>query len=145
MSWPRLDRAAHLGLVTLELVVTAILVALVVLAVAGLVMELPAIVRPPFLDPAHLGLVLDHVLAVFVLIELLATAVAYVRGRDILQRIFEAALVAIARKLISLDVSSGALEKSLSLGILFVAVAASWWLLARTKHAGDGGSSTSAG
>lgn len=143
MPWPRLDRVVHLGLVTLEIVTTAILTALVVLAIAGLVMDLPAIVRPPFLDPKHLGDVLDHVLAVFVLIELLATAVAYVRGRDILRQIFEAGLVAIARKLISIDLSTEALEKSVSLGALFVAVAASWWILTCAKRRTDGGPTTS--
>ena len=143
MSWPRPDRIAHLGLVALEIVITAILGTLVVLAVAGLAMELPAIVRPPFLDPKHLGDVLDHVLAVFVLIELLATAVAYVRGRDILRQILEAALVAIARKLIGLDFSSGALEKSVALAILFLAVASSWWILTSAKRQANGGTSPS--
>lgn len=137
MRWPRLEYLGHVSLVVLEVVIATILAALVGLSIAGLGMDLPGFFHPPFLDADRLGVVLDHVLELFVMLELFATAVAYVRGRDVLRHIFEAALVAVLRKLITIDFSSAPLEKSLALSVLLAAIAASWWLLGRAQRAAD--------
>jgi uncharacterized membrane protein (DUF373 family) len=98
-------------------------------------MEIPAVLRPPFLGAGQLGHIVDHILAVFILIELLAIAIAYVRRRDTVRRIFEAMLVALARKLISLDLAALSLEKVAGLSLLLVAVGLAWFLF-RTRRDG---------
>ena len=125
----RVAKVAKTTLFVLEAATVAILAALAVLSIMGLVMELPTVVRPPFLGAEQLGLVVDHVLAVFILIELLVTAVAYIRGHDVVRRIFEAMLVALARKLISLDIATASLEKVGSLSLLLIAVGVAWILV----------------
>lgn len=113
----------------------AVLALLVVLALAGLVTELFGSFGPPFLVGEQLTRVLDDVLAVFVLIELLATAAAYLRGTDVMRRLFETIFVAIARKLITLELSSHAFDKAIAISALLVAAGAAWWLVARAKAA----------
>lgn len=135
----RIAKLAKLGLLALEVATLAILVALAVLAVLGLLMDLPGLLRPPFLSAAELVRVVDHVLAVFVVIELLATAVAYIRGRDVVRRIFEAMLVALARKLISLDLAAASLEKVGALCLLLVALAVAWLLVSSIHEPADTG------
>lgn len=122
-------KAAKTIVLVLEITIVGILTALVLLSVMGLVMELPAAARPPFLGPDQLVPVIDHILAVFILIELLVTAVAYIRGHDVVRRIFEAMLVALARKLISLNIAAVSLEKVVSLALLLVAVGLAWMLV----------------
>lgn len=124
----RVVKVAKTILFVLEAATIAILTVLAVLSIMGLVMELPAVVLPPFLGSEQLGHVVDHILAVFILIELLVTAVAYIRGHDIVRRIFEAMLVALARKLISLD-EAASFEKVGSLSLLLVAVGVAWLLV----------------
>lgn len=125
----RFMKAAKTILFVLEAAIVVILAGLAVLTIMGLLMELPAVVRPPFLGSEQLGQVVDHVLAVFILIELLVTAVAYIRGHDVVRRIFEAMLVALARKLISLDIAAASFEKVGSLSLLLVAVGGAWMLV----------------
>ncbi len=139
-------RLLDLALAALELGTAAILVILGVLALVGLVVKVPGLAHPPFLGSEQLGNLLDNVLAVFVLIELLVTAVAYVRGRAVLHSILEAGIVAIARKLITLDLSAAPLAKAGAVGILLISLALTWWVLARIeviseRHAAPGPSS----
>ena len=127
------DRAAHGLVLALEALVMAVLAVLVVLAIGGLVAEVGGAFVPPFLSGAELTAALDDVLAVFVLIELLATAAAYLRGSDVMRRIFETLFIAIARKLITLDFSGAPLAKAGALGILLTASGLAWWLVARAS------------
>jgi len=122
-------KGSKILLFSLEAITVAILTVLVIFAILGLVMEVPSVAHPPFLGSEQLGQVVDHILAVFVLIELLATAVAYIHGKDTVRRIFEAMLVALARKLISLDLAASPLEKVGSLALLLVAVGLAWLLM----------------
>ncbi len=128
------DRAARLAkiiLFALEGAMVAALAALVLLAFLGLLMEFPALIRPPFLGAEQLARVLDDILAVFILLELLATAVAYIKGTGMVRRIMEAMLVALARKLISLDLAATSVDKAAALALLLVAIGVSWLLIAR--------------
>ncbi len=128
-----LAKIAKVSLQILEILTVLILTALTLFALAGLVMEIPGIVRPPFLDTEGLSRVLDHLLGVFVLIELLVIAVAYLRGSEVVRRIFEAVLVALARKLISAEALS--LTKAGALAMVLVAVGVTWFLIAKGEAA----------
>lgn len=128
-----LAKIAKVSLQVLEISTVVILTVLSIFALAGLVMEIPGIARPPFLDTEGLSRIIDHLLAVFVLIELLVIAVAYLRGSDIVRRIFEAVLVALARKLISTEALS--LAKAGSLALVLAAVGITWFLIAKGEAA----------
>lgn len=136
---PQFERFARLALMVLEGLMMGLLALVVLFALGGLAVQLAGALGPPFLAGAKLAAVLDDVLAVFVLIELLATAVAYVRGRDVMRSIFETVFVAIARKLITLDFSSHAAEQALWSAIQLIAAALAWWLVARAVHAPGAG------
>lgn len=131
---PTFDRAAHALVLALEALVMGVLALLVVLAIAGLIAEVAGSLGPPFLSGGELTAVLDDVLAVFVLIELLATAAAYLRGSDVMRRIFETLFIATARKLITLDLAGAPLAKAAALGILLTASGLAWWLVARANE-----------
>jgi len=124
-----LAQLAHRSLQIMEVLTVSILTALTVLGLAGLAMEIPGIARPPFLDAAALSRILDHLLGVFVLIELMVVAVAYLRGTEIVRRIFETVFVALARKLISADAVT--FTKAGSLALLLVAVGVTWFLISK--------------
>jgi uncharacterized membrane protein (DUF373 family) len=128
-----LAKIAKLSLQTLEILTVAILTVLALFALAGLVVEIPGLAHPPFLDAAKLTPLLDHLLAVFVLIELLVIAVAYLRGTEVVRKIFEASLVALARKLISTETMT--LTKTGALAMLLVAVGLTWFLIAKGEAA----------
>jgi uncharacterized membrane protein (DUF373 family) len=128
-----LAKLARISLQTLEVLTVVILTVLTLFALAGLVMEVPAIARPPFLDTAGLSAILDHLLGVFVLIELLVIAVAYLRGSEVVRRIFEAVLVALARKLISTEAMS--LTQAGALALLLATVGLTWFLIAKGEAA----------
>lgn len=124
---------ARASLQILEILTVIILTVVTLFALAGLVMEIPGMARPPFLDTAHLTPLLDHLLAVFVLIELLVIAVAYLRGTEVVRRIFEAVLVALARKLISTEALT--LPKAGALAIVLATVGLTWFLIAKSEGA----------
>jgi len=130
----RADRILTGVVLVLELVTIAILAVLVLGALAGLILELVGALQPPFLGGQELARVLDSVLALFVLIELLISAIAYVRGTDVLRRIFEAVFVAIARKVIALDLTTASLTKAGALALLLVATAVAALLVARSRE-----------
>ena len=133
MRAPWFDRVAGIAVFVLEATTMVLLVALVLLAIAALLVQLAATVAPPFLTAERVTAVLDEVLAVFVLIELLATALAYLRGTDVLRRIFEAVFVAIARKLITLDFHEAPLAKAGAIAALLVATGITWRLVERPR------------
>ena len=130
MSSPLLDRAAHAVMVVLDLVTMLALALLLVLAIAGLVDQIAGAFVPPFLGDAQLTAVLDDVLGIFVLVELLATAAAYLRGSDVVRRMFETIFVAIARKVVTLELGNAPLQHALAVGVLLLAAGTAWWLVA---------------
>ncbi len=111
-----------------------VLALLILLALAGLVFQIVRAFAPPFLAGEHMTEVLDDVLAVFVLIELLATASAYLHGSDVMRRMFETIFVAITRKLITLELTTDALAKASAIGVLLIAAGTAWWLSDRRRH-----------
>ncbi len=118
----------------LEVLTMTVLALLILLALAGLVFQIVRAFAPPFLAGEHMTEVLDDVLAVFVLIELLATASAYLHGSDVMRRMFETIFVAITRKLITLELTTDALAKASAIGVLLIAAGTAWWLSDRRRH-----------
>jgi uncharacterized membrane protein (DUF373 family) len=131
---PTFDRSTHVVLVGLEVITMVLLAVLVLLAIVGLAGQIGKSLAPPFLSGEHLMSTLDDVLVIFVLLELLRTAVAYLRGTDVMRRIFETVFVAIARKLITLEFTTAPATSSLAVAALLVGAGLSWWLVARATH-----------
>jgi uncharacterized membrane protein (DUF373 family) len=124
-----LAKAARITLELLEGMTAMVLAVLQILALLALIVEIPRLAHPPFLDTRELSHMLDQLLALFVLIELLMIAVAYLRGSGVVRKIFEVMLVVIARKLISAE--SISLLNAGALAILIVALGAAWYLISR--------------
>jgi hypothetical protein len=110
-----------------EGVVTVLLVALLALAIVGLVVDVAnALIGHHVLDFGTLLRLIDYVLIVFVLVELIAIAFAfafaYLAGHSIVATVLEATLVAVARNIIAFEPGEHALERGLSLALLMLAV-----------------------
>ncbi|MDI6844104.1 MAG: phosphate-starvation-inducible PsiE family protein [Anaerosomatales bacterium] len=127
-----LDRAVHF----VEFVVAGLLVVIAALGAVDLIVELVAAVSEKgYLTPQSVLRVLDSVLVVFVVIELFSIALAYLEKRNIIATVMEAGLVAVVRKLVVFETGSDAsyvLLKSISLGILILAIGVTWFLLRRS-------------
>lgn len=132
-----LDSAVH----WLEYVVAGLLVVIAALGAVDLIVELVAAVSTKgYLTPDTILRVLDSVLVVFVVIELFSIALAYLQKRNIIATVMEAGLVAVVRKLVVFETGSDAtyvLLKSLSLGVLILAIGATWYMLRRSGVCGD--------
>ena len=87
---------------------------------------------------AEFTTLISTILEIFILIELFRIAVAYMTHRNVLPTVFEAALVAVARKFVVFEVGDQTLPKAAALSLLLVAVAVSWWMLARIEVFQDG-------
>lgn len=72
---------------------------------------------------------ISRVLEVFIVIELFRVALAYITHRNVIPIVFEAALVALARKLIVFEPAGDVLASSLGLAVLLLALGVSWWLV----------------
>lgn len=79
--------------------------------------------------------IIDATLLIFIVIELFRIAVAYVQHRDVVPTVMEAALVAVARKVLVIDPGIGAQDlmfKGIGLGVLVLAIGLTWYLLRRS-------------
>ncbi|MBC7266406.1 MAG: phosphate-starvation-inducible PsiE family protein [Coriobacteriia bacterium] len=127
-----LDRAVHF----VEFVVAGLLVVIAALGAVDLIVELVgAVSEKGYLTPQTVLRVLDSVLVVFVVIELFSIALAYLEKRNIIATVMEAGLVAVVRKLVVFETGSDAsyvLLKSVSLGILILAIGLTWFLLRKS-------------
>ncbi|MDI6692952.1 MAG: phosphate-starvation-inducible PsiE family protein [Anaerosomatales bacterium] len=127
-----LDSAVHF----IEFVVAGLLVVIAALGAVDLIVELVgAVSEKGYLTPQTVLRVLDSVLVVFVVIELFSIALAYLEKRNIIATVMEAGLVAVVRKLVVFETGSDAsyvLLKSVSLGILILAIGLTWFLLRKS-------------
>jgi uncharacterized membrane protein (DUF373 family) len=73
---------------------------------------------------------LNHVLVVFIVIELFKIAVAYMNHEAVIGTVLEAALIAVVRQFVIFE--QGELERALALSILAVSVGIVWYLLQRS-------------
>jgi uncharacterized membrane protein (DUF373 family) len=116
-------RVLKVGVRSAEGVVTVLLVALLALAIVGLVVDVAnALIGHHVLDFGTLLRMIDYVLIVFVLVELIAIAFAYLAGHSIVATVLEATLVAVARNIIAFEPGEHALERGLALALLMLAV-----------------------
>lgn len=80
--------------------------------------------------------VLDGTLFVFVVAELFKIAFAYIRHENVVPTVMEAALVAVARKVVVLDTHVTGMElllRSGSLAVLLLSIGVAWLLLNRAN------------
>jgi uncharacterized membrane protein (DUF373 family) len=124
-----LDRAVYY----VEFLVAGLLVIIAALGAVDLIVELvSAVSAKGYLTPQSILRVLDAVLVVFVVIELFSIALAYLQKRNIIATVMEAGLVAVVRKLVVFETGVDAnyvLLKSISLGVLILAIGVTWYLL----------------
>jgi len=121
----------------LEWAVAVILLFLTAWGVAGLVY---LIVRTATNSPIALSgevyiEIIDAVLTVFIVVELFRIAVAYIRHHDVVPTVMEAALVAVARKVLIIEPGIEAqqlLYKSIGLGVLMLSIGVVWYMLRRS-------------
>lgn len=133
----RANRVLQWLVTAVEWVVAATLVALAGLATWGILRELTGL---GFVSHSmnDFTAVLDGTMLVFVIAELFKIALAYIMHERVIPTVMEAALVAVARKVVILDVHAAASDVALraaSLGGLLLAIALSWWLLSRANAA----------
>ena len=77
--------------------------------------------------------IIGTVLEIFILVELFRIAIAYMRHENVIPTVLEAALVAIARKFVVFEGKEDFLPIALGMSALLLAVAVSWWMLARSN------------
>jgi uncharacterized membrane protein (DUF373 family) len=118
----------------LEWAVAALLVVMTVWGVVALAMLIGTSIWNHALEtrPEIYVEIIDATLIIFIVVELFRIAVAYVQHRDVVPTVMEAALVAVARKVLVIDPGIGAqdmLFKGIGLGLLIVAIGVTWYLL----------------
>jgi uncharacterized membrane protein (DUF373 family) len=130
------DEWLQRAMTAIEWVVAATLIVLALAATVGLIMEF-SIVGGLAGDGVNAYItVLDGTLLIFVIAELFKIALAYIRHEDVIPTVMEAALVAVARKVVVLDAHAeptALLMRSGSLAILLLALGVAWYLLARAN------------
>ncbi len=125
-------RTLHWTTIIIEVMVA---VALVVLA-AGMLIALGVALShlagsDVAVDAVEFNKIIGMILEIFILVELFRIAVAYMRHVRVIPTVLEAALVAVARKFVVFEGGTNYLSNALGLSALLLAVAISWWLLAR--------------
>ena len=117
--------------------VTALLALLAVLGVVDVVIKMIEVTRADgFMSPEGITRTIDTVLIVFVVIELIRIALAYMHHQDVIGTVLEAGLVAVVRKLVIFESSPDMLPKAISLAVLILTVAIAWFLLRRAGLCG---------
>jgi uncharacterized membrane protein (DUF373 family) len=117
-------------IVYIEGVVVALLTILAVLGVIDIVLKMLEVTRADgFMTPEGITRTIDTVLVVFIVIELIRIALAYMNHQDVVGTVLEAGLVAVVRKLVIFEGGDKMLEKAAALGILILAVGTTWYLL----------------
>lgn len=130
----RFMKALHVATDVIEVLVAICLVALAggVLISLGVEMWQTA-VSGSTLSSAEFNRLIGIILEVFILVELFRIAIAYMRHENVIPTVLEAALVAVARKFVVFEGGDGYLMTALGLSALLIAVALSWWMLARSN------------
>ncbi len=115
---------------SIEGVVTALLTILAVLGVVDIIVKMFQVTHADgFMTPEGITRTIDTVLVVFVVIELIRIALAYMNHQDVVGTVLEAGLVAVVRKLVIFESSADMLPKAIALSLLILAVGVTWFLL----------------
>jgi uncharacterized membrane protein (DUF373 family) len=85
------------------------------------------------LSQTDFNLLIGTVLEVFIIVELFRIADAYMRHRNVIPTVLEAALVAVARKFVVFEGAPNYLQYAIGLAVLLLAVAVAWYLLERSE------------
>lgn len=118
----------------LELAVSVALIIIAILLTISLGYSLlQAITDELVLGREEFTALISSVLEVFIVIELFRVALAYLTHRNVVPIVLEAALVAVARKLIVFEPQGDYLLSALGLASLLIAVGLSWWLLSKAN------------
>lgn len=118
--------------VYIEGAVTVLLVILAALGVVDIVLKMLEVTRADgFMTPEGIIRTIDTVLIVFIVIELIRIAVAYMQHKNVIGVVLEAGLVAVVRKLVIFETGPDMLEKALALSVLILSVGITWYLLKR--------------
>ena len=127
-----LDKIVYL----IEFLVAGILVVLAAMSLYALCATVVGILGGGHLFERELFIkTVSIVLEVFILVELFRIALAYMHHKNVVSTVLEAALVAIARKFVMFEPTSGqeSLMIAVALALLLSTVAISWYLLVRSK------------
>ncbi len=130
----RFLKALDYAVIGIEVLVSVALVALA----GGILVSLGVEMFSTATSAASLGSsdfnrIVGLILEVFILVELFRIAIAYMKHENVIPTVLEAALVAVARKFVVFEGSSNYFMTALGMAALLVAVAISWWLLARSN------------
>lgn len=120
------------GVVIIEGAVAALLLVLAILGVIDILITMFEVASADgFITPEGITRTIDTVLVVFIVIELIRIAVAYMRHKNVIGTVLEAGLVAVVRKIVIFEGGSNALSDALALSALILAVGIAWYLLRR--------------
>lgn len=120
------------AVVLIEGAVAALLLVLAVLGVIDILITMfEAASAEGFITPEGITRTIDTVLVVFIVIELIRIAVAYMQHKNVIGTVLEAGLVAVVRKIVIFEGGSNALSDALALSALILAVGVAWYLLRR--------------
>jgi uncharacterized membrane protein (DUF373 family) len=129
-----IEKALNKFVLGLEIAVSAALVVIAALLVITLAVELSGIVTGGFtLDRTEFTRIISTALEVFIVIELFRIALAYMKHTNVIPTVFEAALVAVARKFVVFEPKEDYLQTALGLAALLLAIGVSWWLLKKSN------------
>lgn len=124
-----LDRAT----IYIEGAVAGLLTVLAALGVVDVVIKMLEVSRADgFMTPEGIIRTIDTVLIVFIVIELIRIAIAYMHHRNVVGTVLEAGLVAVVRKLVIFESGEMVLQKAIAYALLIVAVGVAWSLLRRS-------------
>jgi len=137
---PVMDRyltVLHWAILAIEVLVAVALTALAAGALFSLGVEMwSAASTGHTLTRLEFTNVMAAVLQVFILVELFRIAIAYMKHENVIPTVLEAALVAVARQFVVFEGGNsgvGSLYMALGLASLLLAVALSWWMLAKSN------------
>jgi uncharacterized membrane protein (DUF373 family) len=130
----RFIKAMHNATLVIEIIVSAALVVIAVGVMVSLFVEIWQVAGvAPTLTSLQFNKLIGLILEVFILIELFRIAVAYMQHKNVIPTVLEAALVGVARKFVVFEGAENYFLHAAGLATLLLAVAISWWLLARSN------------
>ena len=134
----RLSKLLDRVVLYIEGTVTVLLVVLAALGVVDIVIKMLEVTHADgFMTPDGITRTIDTVLVVFIVIELIRIAMAYMNHQDVVGTVLEAGLVAVVRKLVIFESGPDILPKALALSALILAVGVTWYLLRKAKLCGS--------
>jgi uncharacterized membrane protein (DUF373 family) len=118
----------------LEWLAAALLMVLALMSVIGFVVSLVTSPHAGFFGSENVLRLLDELLVLFLLLELIAMAFAYLKKLSVIPAALEAVIIALARKTVALDLTGpDGLKKGGAIALLTVSVGVTWLLVARAN------------